>query len=297
MIMDNNFYIDILDNIEDGVYIIDINSRIIYWNKGAEKLTGYASNEAIGKICGEEMLMCSTDVGTRPCEELCPMHDTIEDRKTRVAEVYISHRQGFRVPVTVHTIPIRDSQRRFIGILKDNSAKLEALQKIKELEELSLIDPLTKVANRRYIEITLRTQLSEFNRYGWPFGILCIDIDYFKKINDAYGHETGDEVLKMVVNTLLNSLRSFDLLGRWGGEEFVAIVVNIKEGQLYPIADRLRMLVEQSSFTKGLDKIHVTISIGATLVQPGDTIKSLFRRADMLMYQSKDSGRNRVSIK
>ncbi len=101
----------------------------------------------------------------------------------------------------------------------------------------------------------------------------------------------------MIAKTLLNNLRPFDVLGRWGGEEFTAIIANINEQQLYFIANRFRLLVENSALHKGSDIIQVTISIGATFAQSNDTMDTLLKRADQLMYHSKLSGRNRVSMK
>jgi diguanylate cyclase (GGDEF)-like protein len=132
-------------------------------------------------------------------------------------------------------------------------------------------------------------------RYGWQFGIVLIDIDHFKNVNDLYGHEIGDRALKMVAQTLLKNLRSFDVIGRWGGEEFLAIIMNVRKDPLRSIANRFRVLVEQSSFSVGNDIVQVTISLGTTLARSDDTTADLLKRVETLMYQSKSGGRNRVS--
>jgi len=168
---------------------------------------------------------------------------------------------------------------------------------MKQLEEMALLDPLTRLANRQHIEANLQRRLEEYTRYGWTFGVLFIDIDHFKKINDSYGHDIGDKVLKLVSLTLQNSLRPFDFLGRWGGEEFVALVVNVNEKQLVHIAERARRLLEQSQILLKQDPIKVTVSMGATMAIRGDTLEDLIKRADRLMYRSKSAGRNRVSTK
>ena len=161
---------------------------------------------------------------------------------------------------------------------------------------MALLDPLTGMGNRRFVEIGLNSRLNELQRYGWKFGLLFIDIDHFKKVNDLYGHETGDMVLKMVAGTLVHNARSFDLIGRWGGEEFVAIIANVTGEELLRIARKYRALVGESNVLAGKDRISVTISIGATLARPDDSPETLLNRADQLMYQSKLSGRNRVTM-
>jgi diguanylate cyclase (GGDEF)-like protein len=160
---------------------------------------------------------------------------------------------------------------------------------------MALLDPLTELPNRRCINLQLRSRIDELKRYEWPCGVLFIDIDNFKVVNDEYGHGIGDKVLKMVGRTLSSSLRSYDILGRYGGEEFFAIVANVDSAQLYSFADRLRLLVEQSSLTTGSDTVSVTISIGATLARSNDTLDTVIKRADRLMYHSKTAGRNRIS--
>jgi diguanylate cyclase (GGDEF)-like protein len=169
-------------------------------------------------------------------------------------------------------------------------------QQIKELKKLAYIDVLTGIPNRRYTEISLHARYSEMKRFGLSFGILMMDIDHFKKVNDTYGHDVGDEVLKMVAKTLADNARPYDIVGRWGGEEFMSIVVNITKKELFVIADRLRILVEQSMLTNHTNIIRVSISIGATMAQPTDTVAKLLKRADKLMYQCKACNRNCVTM-
>jgi len=123
-----------------------------------------------------------------------------------------------------------------------------------------------------------------------------MDIDRFKQVNDVYGHDTGDGVLKMVAKTLASNLRSDDFIGRWGGEEFVAVITDTDNKSLYGIAEKLRALVSQSSFTTDRGSVSATISAGATVAKRGETMEQLIKRADRLMYESKSSGRNFVTI-
>lgn len=295
----SNFYKKLLDNLYDGVYFVDRDRRITYWNKGAERFTGYATTEVLGTHCSDDILMHVDDKGTILCKGKCPLSETMSDGIERESEVYFHHKEGHRVPVSIRVTPVRGSGGEIVGaveIFSDNSSRVSALQRIEELQRLAMLDPLTELANRRYIEIILGVHLEELRRYGWPFGIIFIDIDHFKKINDTYGHELGDRILKMVSKTLSNGLRSVDFIGRWGGEEFIAIVVNIKKEQLVEAAERLRLLTEQSSITTGTQTIQVTISAGAAVAEAGETMKTLLKRADRLMYKSKALGRNCVSI-
>jgi len=166
---------------------------------------------------------------------------------------------------------------------------------VEDLQAKAFLDPLTGLANRRYVEMNLQGKADEMSRYGWHFGVIMMDIDRFKIVNDSYGHDSGDEVLKMVARTLLHSSRSSDLVGRWGGEEFIAIITNTNMEKLHAIAERYRSLVEQSSLPLGETPLSVTISAGATLAAPGENVEPVIKRADKLLYASKDAGRNRVT--
>jgi diguanylate cyclase (GGDEF)-like protein len=201
--------------------------------------------------------------------------------------------------VLVRASPFINGKGKIIGaveIFSDNTDKITALQLVEDLQAKVFMDPLTELANRRYVEMNLEGKTDEMSRYGWQFGVIMMDIDLFKNVNDNYGHDIGDEVLKMVARTLLHSSRSFDLVGRWGGEEFIAIIANTNMQKLQPIAERYRSLVEHSSLPMGETSISVTISAGATIAAPGEKWESVVKRADKLLYASKNAGRNRVTV-
>lgn len=297
MIRPDEFYKRLLDNLYDGVYFVDTERVIKYWNRGAELLTGYNSSEILGKHCWNNILMHVDQEGRNLCRGMCPLVKAMNEDKSLEQEVYLRHKDGHRLPVMVRARPIKDGDGRIIGaveIFSDNSPRITLAQRVEELQRLSLLDPLTGTGNRRYAELALHTRLDEFRRYGWRFGVLFIDIDHFKNINDTYGHEVGDKLLRMTARTLQNGVRSSDVVGRWGGEEFVVFVSNIDEVALGSLAEKLRKLVGQSKPCSEGESIDVTVSIGATMARMNDTPEGLIKRADHLMYRGKMSGRNCV---
>lgn len=290
--------IDLMENLYEGMYIVDRDCRVIYWNKGAELITGYSYEEVLGRKCSDNMLSHIDEKGNILCEEGCPLKLSMRDGNVHEIEAFLRHRDGHRVPVSIRTYPIinDDLVSGAVQVFVDNSSRIASLHKIEELQRLVIIDHLTGLTNRRFIEMSLEARLNEMQRYGWPFGVLFIDIDNFKSINDLYGHETGDNVLKMIAQTFISNSRPFDVTGRWGGEEFVSIILNVDKERLFDVANRLRILIEQSVMTVDSVILRVTVSIGATLANSEDTIESLIRRADRLMYHAKISGKNRVMI-
>ena len=294
----NNIYKNLLDNSYDGVCFINRDKIITYWNNAMAVLTGHPVSGVIGRACNRNILMCVNSDGNHANEQLCVIGDSSTHGKIKETEIYILHKKGYRIPVRSRVIPNMDANGVIDGyfiILTDNSTKIAAFQKIEELQTLALIDHLTGLANRRYFEMSCHMKMEEMRRYGWSFGLQFIDIDKFKRVNDVYGHDIGDEVLKVVAETLMKNVRTFDLVARWGGEEFMVITVNVNEERLLAIANRFRALIEQSSYTIGDDIIMVTASFGAAVVDPADTVSTLIKRVDQLLYQSKLAGRNRVS--
>lgn len=298
--MDENYYYQLLDNMYDGVYFVDLNNKITFWNKGAERITGYTKAEITGLRCSDNLLMHVDNNGTLLCTGACPLSKTINDGCLREVEVYLHHKEGHRVPVNIRVTPIRDRSGLIIGaveIFSDNTQKINLEQELDQYRQLALIDSLTGLGNRRYAEMNLHNRLNEMYSYSIPsFGIMFLDIDFFKKVNDVYGHDNGDRVLRMLSLTLKNGIREYDLACRWGGEEFIAIIQSNSRDIIYTMAEKLRLLVKGSGFRLGTENVQVTVSIGATRAELNDTMESLIKRADKLLYESKKSGRNRVSM-
>ena len=288
----------LLDSLFDGVYFVDMQRCITYWNSGAERISGYLRTEVVGSCCADNLLQHIDVNGRKLCHDGCPLAATIRDGKTRESSIFLHHKLGHRVPVLVRTSPVRDEHGTIIGaveIFNDNANSLQIMHDYEKLKQEVFLDQLTGVGNRRYGETTLSTRIYELQTHTIPFGLLFMDIDHFKQVNDQYGHKVGDEVLAMVAKSISISLRKIDVVARWGGEEFVVILPGATRSVTNAVAERIRMLVENSSIIVSGDKLNVTISIGATLSRTVDTIESIVNRADELMYLSKDDGRNRVT--
>ncbi len=295
----DRFYRKLLDSLYEGVYFVDRDRTIRYWNDAASQMTGYRRGEVLGKHCWDNVLMHANSRGDSLCADQCLLEGAMEQGRTIEGQVFLRHRDGHHVPVLVRTTPMLDERGKVVGavqIFSENTSTADLGRKVRELERMALLDPLTKLGNRRYGEMILSGKLTELKRYGWPFGVLFMDIDKFKAVNDTYGHDTGDRVLRLAAATIRNGLRSSDVVVRWGGEEFVAIVASVDEEKLLHVGEKIRILVERSSMTLGNETRNVTISIGATLARKRDSAASIIKRADALMYQSKKKGRNRLSM-
>ncbi len=291
---------DVVDYLHDGLYIVDLEKKILFWNKSAETMTGFMADEVVGSRCNDNVLTHIDERGNTLCEGMCPLAKTMVDGKVRESELFLHHKRGHRIRVSVRTVPNRDPDDTIVGgieLFTDLSSNDAIMLKMKELEKLAMLDNLTKIANRNYIEMEFNKRFHELRRHNNPFGILFMDIDNFKSVNDSFGHPIGDLILQAVANTLTANTRPYDLFGRWGGEEFVGIFPGVDKTNLKELGERFRMLVESSYVLNGNNTIHVTISTGGTLGVKNDTIESIIERADQALYASKSAGRNRVTLK
>ncbi len=299
MKIDAGTYAKILDNLYDGLYIVDVDRVISYWNKGAERITGYTSAEVIGRACKDNILTHIDGQGKCLCLGGCPLLATITDGQERKDEVYLHHKDGHRILVYIRSSVLKDESGKVLGgieLFSDLGTLCLGNARMKELEKLALLDNLTQLANRIYLEREMHARFEEFKRFKVPFGIFFIDIDHFKSVNDRFGHDVGDRVLKFIAATFLANSRPFDVYGRWGGEEFIGIIRNIGSEDLVLLGNRLRVLIEHSYIVHQDQKLSIKVSIGATMAREDDNIEKLLKRADTLLYESKDKGRNRLTL-
>lgn len=181
------------------------------------------------------------------------------------------------------------------GYLDESAPVLEARTYMDLLKEQSIIDPLTGLYNRRFLEETINTITAQMKRRGTTLGILAIDVDYFKQVNDVYGHDAGDKVLVEVAKTIKSSIRESDIAVRYGGEEFLVLLMDVQQGYSVHVAEKIRKAVEGKVIDIGTAQLKKTISIGVSEF-PVDTDKiwQCIKFADIALYKAKEEGRNRV---
>lgn len=300
MKVDDGFWKTILDNLYDGVCFVDQQKRITYWNRGAERITGFSSNEMVGAKCWDHVAMY-LDVAESPKCGHTDLEDTalIPDGLYREEEVFLHHKEGHRIRAMTRVAPIRDLLANVVGgvvLFSDNRAISEARLKIDELELMALLDPVTNLGNRSYAELQIQRSIDGLIRYGWRFGFLFIDLDHFRRINEQFGRNRGDQALRTVAKTMSSTVRSSDVLSRWGGDEFICLLVNIKRRHLLGVARKLCRLIAKSTLNIGENQEGLTVSIGATVGREDDTVSSLVARAAELSEQGKNAGGNQVVL-
>ena len=175
------------------------------------------------------------------------------------------------------------------------NTQLELERKVLELDLLATTDPLTGIGNRRRFFERATEELAQSKRYGFPLAILMIDVDHFKAVNDTYGHDIGDEVLKALAVVLKEALRTTDQAGRLGGEEFGALLTQTGQDEAKVVAQRVRVALRETCVRSGTAEVRFTVSIGlAACSDDVDSVEELLKRADLALYHAKETGRDRV---
>lgn len=172
-------------------------------------------------------------------------------------------------------------------------AQKELIEDNNELARLASTDALTGLSNRSHMDDILNQEHSRYQRHGYRFGIIMIDIDHFKRVNDSHGHDVGDRVLTQMAYYLKSAVRNTDFISRWGGEEFLICCANIESDDIEPIAENIRSSIATAEFDV-IDKL--TVSLGCAIIQPGESIDNLIKRSDIALYQAKNNGRNQTVV-
>lgn len=290
---------EILNSLAEGVYFVDRNRRILFWNKAAEAMSGFTAEQVLGRCCADGILMHVDETGRCLCQSGCPLTEVMDDGVHRDKHIFMRHVDGHRVPVHVRSAAIRNHDGVIIGaveIFSDDTERLSALERLRALEQAAFLDELTGLANRRYFNRAIKASLASFERNCTPFGLAVVDIDHFKQFNDTHGHDAGDRALQMVAQTLSRNCRPYDTPVRWGGEEFVVISEHVDAESFGVVLERMRRLIAESALGLGGEELRVTVSIGASLARTCDTADTILKRADANLYHSKRLGRNRTTL-
>lgn len=296
--MEKSLYNIILNGVRDGVYYVDKERSILFWNDAAERITGYKKEDVINTHCYENILNHIDEKGNNLCMNGCPLKKTMSDGETREVSVYLKHKDGYRVPVSIYCSPMfKDG--KIVGAVEsftDMSPHTAILGTNNELIKQAYTDELTGLPNRRYLEKHLESVMLKNKQLNIPVGVACFDIDFFKSVNDNYGHDVGDNLLKLVSSVFIKAVRDNDIIVRSGGEEFIGVFEGISEKALNNLLERIRILIEKSSILVNGENLSATISIGGAILKNEDNSDSIIKKADNALYKAKETGRNKVVI-
>ncbi|MBC8312864.1 MAG: diguanylate cyclase [Candidatus Cloacimonetes bacterium] len=280
-------------NMSDNIYIIDMNDKIIFVNDAFCNTYGYSKDEIIGK---NSIILWSGEARDKDANQLL-----IESIEEKVEDNYHKRSDGSEFPVTLSRSIIKDKLGNEINILNVSRDITRQKRTVKTLAQFSYIDGLTGISNRRSFDRILESELKRAARNSQHLALIMIDIDLFKKYNDTYGHQAGDECLKQLTGKIDDTLkRSGETVSRYGGEEFAVLLPNTNIHSAKNVAEILRKNVKNLKIPHSKSKVdkYVTISLGVTSMIPTKTTTSakIISEADKALYQAKQEGRNRVKV-
>ncbi|WP_395068566.1 diguanylate cyclase [Paraburkholderia silvatlantica] len=283
----------VVDAAYDAIITIDQQHCITLFNRAAENLFGYSAEEMLGQPITDLLPERYRPNHSQYVHQFArsPVRSRQMDERNRV---YGLHRDGSLLPVEIAISKINvGGLIEFTAVIRDIADRVQLMDL---LQKQAVTDELTGLPNRREFTDTVEKLLESDD----TLSVFILDIDYFKKINDSYGHDIGDEVLRVLAKVVMNSDCRIGVFARWGGEEFVAALPNSDIGKATAAAEELRLAIEQQNFehTWRLGKpVPFTVSIGVTERLPGERdLGPLVKRADLALYRAKDSGRNRVEV-
>lgn len=271
---------------------------------GYQSSTVNSANEAIQALNTGNIDLVITDIklggkdGLDLTEEVKKEHNVEVIVMTGYSEEYSYENAISKGASDLIFKPIRFEELvlRVKRVLRERQLAQDQIEMIGKLKQLAITDGLTKLFNSRHFYHQLEMEIDRSNRYAHALALLLLDIDYFKKYNDTYGHIEGDKVLVRLGQTINTCLRSMDSAYRYGGEEFTVILPETKGEEALAVAERIRSAVETESFSPRSDtNVPITISIGVTQFCPKEKIEAFVKRADEAMYLSKEKRRNCVS--
>lgn len=295
---DPSIYRAVLESLQVGIYLVDRDQRIVFWNDGAEKITGYLRHDVVGSFCrettaaqtGTERIVLSDAAET--------LTTALRDGRPAMGEISLRHKAGHRIFARVRAVPIRNTHGTIIGAAESIDESLSASEwdrRQSKLADYGCLDPVTGVLTHDLIISRLREAVSTYAEVHVPFSVLAIKVDGIDQLRGSYGVAVIAPVLRVIATSLENCLRPTDFLGRLSESRFLAILTECGNRELPLAAERIKKTVGTSEVQWWGDRWPVTVSIGGAVVHPGDTLDSLLARAVKALERSVDAGGNRVT--
>jgi diguanylate cyclase (GGDEF)-like protein/PAS domain S-box-containing protein len=290
---------NVLESLQTGVYLVDRDQRILFWNEGAEKITGYFRQDVIGRFCRENSAAEVDGNKIILPDAADAIVSVLHDGKPTILEISLRHKAGHRISIRLRAAPIRNGHRTVIGVAVSFDEGLSASDWDRRQSKLAghgCLDAATGVLTQAFTLSQLREKLAVFGEHQMPFSVLYIEIDRIDHLRASYGQAVLAPVLRVVGQTLENGLRPTDFLGRFGEYRFLAILTECGSEDVERAAERIMKMVNAAEVEWWGDRWSVTASFGATTVTMGDTVESISERAQRSLDESIAAGGNRVTL-
>ena len=290
-------YLSVIDNLLDGVYFVNTERKITFWNKAAEEITGYSASEIVGRCCQSDILDHIDCDGRALCSTGCPLFATILDGRQRRDEVFLRHKDGYRVLIHVNIFPIIENGRN-IGAVEVFTPRMSTRHDYCRAQ----IQPAVSFDNRtdsdssnEEAESYIAFKLQELRRSQNNFCVIFFDLVNLDAVNENYGAEVAENLQESVYKSIYYNIRPSDHFSYWENKGFIGVFEVNKEYEATLLADKVRYLVEGTDIPQKMNDFSILTSIGVTMANEHDTIESVVDRAHKVMLQCDNSSGTRIS--
>jgi diguanylate cyclase (GGDEF)-like protein/PAS domain S-box-containing protein len=280
----------IVDGLHVAVYLVDRDRKILFWNAGAEQISGYLRHEVIGKSCHDGILMHSDENGVPLCGSLCPLLGTMHDGQPRETQIYLRHKMGYRIPVRVRAFPIHDEGGEMVGMAESfekQSIATESDEHENSLAAHGCLDLVSRVPNREFTQSHLRESLALFTGHHLPFSVLCVQIDQLEQFRTKHGPEAASTVVRVVARGIKNTLGETGFVGRWTEDRLLVVMTDCGPTQLRGVAERIKRTVTGAEIRWWGDQLSVEVSFGTAIAEEGDSVEAMVYRAESSLQKAR----------
>lgn len=289
----------VLESLQTGVYLVDRDLRILFWNDGAEKITGYLSQDVVGAFCRGQLLASDERTRNVLSDAAAGLSEVLRDGKPSVMDVSLRHKLGHRIFVRLRAVPVRNSHGSIIGAaesIEEDIAASDWNRRQEKLAEYGCLDPTTGAMNQGLILSHLREAIATYAEHGVPFSVAMVEVDRLDHLRATYGAAVITAVMRVCAQTVENSLRPTDFFGRFGDHRFLAILTECGESEVENVGERLQRTIAGSEVQWWGDQWPITASVGGATVRQGDMVETILERVEAAVGESLQTGGNRVSV-
>jgi len=279
---DPEIYRNILNGLQVGVSVLDLQKKIVFWSDGAEQITGYTRLDILGHACSDNVLLHCNQERCEMCDERCPISAALREAKAIEAVGFVHHKSGHRIPVHTWAIPLRDKHGSIIGVIHTFDGQFAASApdpKQISLKQRGWLDEVTGLPNPAIMQSHLRETLGSFTELHTPFGIIVLEVPNLDEFRARYGQGAARSIVQVLSRTMRNTVWPTDLVGRWNDGRFLVILTGCSEEALQAVAARILRMMASATIMWWGEELSVKVALGGAVARTGDNLESLLQRA------------------
>ncbi len=278
---DPEIYRDILDALQIGVSVLDLQKKIVFWSDGAQQITGYSRIEVLGHSCADNILLHCNQTSCEMCNEKCPLATALHNAKPVEAMNFIHNKSGHRTQVHTWSIPLRDQHGSIIAIIQTFEGEFAVADLDpdgRNTRERGSLDDITRLPNQVAMLGHLREMLGTFNELQIPFGVVCLEVPELAQFRTRNGQVACRSIQQVLARTLRNTVWPTDFVGSWTEDRFLVLLSGCREDELHAVSARILKMMSSATIQWWGEQLSVTVLLRHTEAVAGDSVESILQR-------------------